>query len=61
VNRFDAKTEADRSCATKPDNLISYRQARHRAWRAQGEAGMPASLSGMRGRRGDMKRPYHKS
>ncbi|MBZ9918351.1 hypothetical protein LB579_11585, partial [Mesorhizobium sp. BR1-1-7] len=27
VNRFDAKTEADRSCATKPDNLISYRQA----------------------------------
>ncbi|WP_210243692.1 hypothetical protein, partial [Mesorhizobium sp. B2-4-10] len=25
VNRFDAKTEADRSCATKPDNLISYR------------------------------------
>ncbi|WP_348641451.1 hypothetical protein, partial [Mesorhizobium sp. B2-5-3] len=26
-NRFDAKTEADRSCATKPDNLISYRQA----------------------------------
>ncbi|WP_181171604.1 hypothetical protein [Mesorhizobium sp. B2-4-10] len=26
MNRFDAKTEADRSCATKPDNLISYRQ-----------------------------------
>ncbi|WP_404927025.1 hypothetical protein [Mesorhizobium sp. ORM16] len=27
MNRFDAKTEADRSCATKPDNLISYRHS----------------------------------